>query len=305
MFNPTEEGNMKILVPYDGSSYSTNSLEFVASRATLLGNEPEIRLLVVLEPLPSRAATLLAPDGVKAYFDDAAEKILKPARKLLKKHHIVAEERVVQGDPAEVIAKEADGFKADLIIMGSRGRTAFEGLFMGSVTTGVLARTKHPILMLRGRTAPESDALKVGICVDGSDYGKAAVKFAVAHKSLFGRAAKYSLLSVSQEFENAAMPPLGFGLPTLSPEDIKKLQKEEFTKSIESVKPLLEKAKIEAKEVPLVGNAGDEIAAYAKKKLDLLVMGSHGYGRFKSAILGSTAMRIASQGDVPILIIRQ
>ena len=57
--------------------------------------------------------------------------------------------------------------------------------------------------------------------------------------------------------------------------------------------------------MPLVGNAGDEIAAYAKKKLDLLVMGSHGYGRFKSAILGSTAMRIASQGDVPILIIRQ
>ncbi len=296
---------MKILVPFDGSSYSTNSLEFVASRATLLGNEPEIRLLVVLEKLPSRAAALLAPDGVKAYFDDAAEKILKPARKLLKKHHVTVEERVVQGEPDEVIAQEADDFDADLIIMGSRGRTAFEGLFMGSVTTGVLARTKHPVLMLRGREAPEGDALKVGICVDGSDFGKAAVKFVTKHKALFGRAAKYSLLSVTEDYSTVAMPSLGFGLPKLTPDDMKKMQQAKFDQAIEDVKPMLDKAKIEAKEVPLVGNPGDEIAAYAKKKLDLLVLGSHGYGRFKSAIMGSTAMRIASQGDVPILLIRQ
>ncbi len=46
---------MKILVPYDGSSYSDNSLEFIASRTTLLGKDPKIRLLVVLEALPDRA----------------------------------------------------------------------------------------------------------------------------------------------------------------------------------------------------------------------------------------------------------
>ena len=51
---------------------------------------------------------------------------------------------------------------------------------------------------------------------------------------------------------------------------------------------------------------GDEIAAFAKKKkLDIVVMGSHGYGRFKAAIMGSTATRIAATGDVPLLIIRQ
>ena len=54
---PLREGEiMKILVPYDGSSYSTNSLEFVASRTTLLGKEPTIRLLLVQQPLPTRAA---------------------------------------------------------------------------------------------------------------------------------------------------------------------------------------------------------------------------------------------------------
>ena len=46
-------------------------------------------------------------------------------------------------------------------------------------------------------------------------------------------------------------------------------------------------------------------AKLAKKNLDLIVMGSHGYGRFKAAVMGSTATRIAAMGDVPLLIIRQ
>ena len=33
-------------------------------------------------------------------------------------------------------------------------------------------------------------------------------------------------------------------------------------------------------------------------------MGTHGYGRFKAALLGSTATRIAALSDVPLLIVR-
>ena len=38
---------MKILVPIDGSEFSKHSIEFVTSRATLLGHNPEIELLSV------------------------------------------------------------------------------------------------------------------------------------------------------------------------------------------------------------------------------------------------------------------
>ena len=55
---------MKILVPIDGSSYSENSLAFVASRATLLGTATEIELLVVLDPLPARAGEQGLPDAL-------------------------------------------------------------------------------------------------------------------------------------------------------------------------------------------------------------------------------------------------
>ena len=56
---------MKILVPIDGSSYSENSLSFVASRTSLLGQTPEIELLVVLDPLPACVVFLV---GLVLFF---------------------------------------------------------------------------------------------------------------------------------------------------------------------------------------------------------------------------------------------
>ena len=47
------------------------------------------------------------------------------------------------------------------------------------------------------------------------------------------------------------------------------------------------------------------IAEYAKSELDILVIGSHGYGNFKSAVLGSTAMHIAAECKVPLLVVRR
>ena len=180
---------MKILVPIDGSSYSENSLEFVASRATLLGKNPEIELLVVLAPLPTRAARLVSKDSLMRYYEDEAEKIITPARKCVQIIYVVVNEAFFVGDLSEIIAEEATKLPADLIIMGSRGRTALAGLFLGSVTNGVLARTKNPILILRNKPAPEADAMRIGIAVDGSKFGTAAIKYALKHKELFGEGA--------------------------------------------------------------------------------------------------------------------
>ena len=46
---------MKILVPIDGSEFSKHSIEFVTSRATLLGHNPEIELLSVQAPRPRKS----------------------------------------------------------------------------------------------------------------------------------------------------------------------------------------------------------------------------------------------------------
>ena len=220
---------MKILVPIDGSTYSDNSLAFVASRTSLLGQNPQIELLVVLDPLPARAARLVGKDSLKRYYEEEADKIFAPARKFLKKHSIAATESFLLGNPAEKIAEEAGRMDADLIVMGSRGRTAMAGLFLGSVTNGVLARTKHPILIVRDKNPPESDGMRVGVCVDGSKFGSAAVKYAIRNPELFGEGAKFYIINVTSDYAGAIMPDMaGMALPALSEAEVVELQKNEF-----------------------------------------------------------------------------
>ena len=250
---------------------------------------------------------LVGKDSLTRYYEEEAEKIFEPARKFLADKHITVTEAFMVGDPSEKIAEEAVRLDADLVIMGSRGRTALAGLFLGSVTNGVLARTKNPILIVRNKAVPETDAMRVGIAVDGSKFGVAAVKYLVRHKELFGEGASFYLINVASDYAGAVMPDMaGMALPALSESEVLELQKKEFGEAVDPIRPILAKAGLTPKEVCLVGNPGDEIAAFAKKKkLDLVVMGSHGYGRFKSAVMGSTATRIAAQGDVPILLIRR
>lgn len=297
---------MRILVPVDGSTNSLNAVSFISTRTTLLGSAPEIELLNVQLPLPARACRLVGQEAIQRYYEDEAEKVFEPARKILEKVGFKASESFVVGEPAPSIARAAEKTGADLIVMGSRGQSALKGLFFGSVSNGVLAESKCPMLVVRGAVQPAGDALKVGIAVDGSKYGRAAIRYALRHISLFGTGANFYLLNVVSDYAGAVMPDMaGMALPALSEEEVLDLQREEFNEAVEPLRPLLAKAAVKTKEVCLVGNPGDEIAAFAKKrKLDLIVMGSHGYGRFKSAIMGSTATRIAASGDVPLLVIR-
>ncbi|MDH5209938.1 MAG: universal stress protein, partial [Burkholderiaceae bacterium] len=214
--------------------------------------------------------------------------------------------RYTVGNPAAEISAAAARSKADLIVMGSHGRSALKGLLVGSVTNAVLAQTRTPILLLRAREKPPADSLKLGIAIDGSKFGREAVRFVLRHRDLFGAKPNITLIHVVADFAGALMPDMaGIALPAYSEEDIRAMQKRAFDAALGPVRKLFAKAGLAADEVCLAGNAGDEIAAFAKKKkLDLVVMGSHGYGAFKAAVMGSVATRVAATSDVPLLLVR-
>jgi universal stress protein A len=58
---------------------------------------------------------------------------------------------LVKGAPAEVIVRVARREAADLIVIGTHGRSGLGRLFMGSVAARVLATAKFPVLNVRGR----------------------------------------------------------------------------------------------------------------------------------------------------------
>ena len=83
-------------------------------------------------------------------------------------------------------------------------------------------------------------------------------------------------------------------------------RRQDSERALAEKRAMLEKASLGAEAVCLVGNPGDQLSDYAKKKrLDLLVMGSHGYGAFKAAVLGSVATRVAAHCGTPLLLIRE
>lgn len=296
---------MRILVALDGSEYSRRALSFLASRSTLIGAEPEVHLLNVQPSIPRYAAAQLGRAVTQRIYQAEADTVLEPARKVLARAGLEAETLADSGHAAERIAAVADDLKADLIVLGAHGYTEFKGLLFGSVTHGVLARSRRPILVLRATRAPRGDGLRVGIAVDGSKYGLAAVKFALRHRDLFGAAGTLAMLHVVPDFVMPVIADLGgLAVPTFSEEEVGRLQDTDFERSLAPARRLLEKAKVKAAEVRLEGMAGDAIAAHAKKNLDVLLVGSHGYGGLKAAVLGSVATRIAARCDTPLLVVR-
>jgi nucleotide-binding universal stress UspA family protein len=58
---------------------------------------------------------------------------------------------LVEGTPFEQIARVARGQKADLVVMGTHGRSGLGRLFLGSVAERVVATSTVPVLTVRGR----------------------------------------------------------------------------------------------------------------------------------------------------------
>jgi nucleotide-binding universal stress UspA family protein len=297
---------MRILLPVDGSACSDAAVAFVASRSTLIGSQPEIDLLNVQLPIPPRAARAVGREIVRDFHDKDARAVLKPAVAALAKAGLQATARHEVGSPGATVAAAAAD--ADLVVMGSHGHASLQGLLFGSVTNAVLSGCRTPLLVMRGARRPARDSLAVGIALDGSGYGLAAVRYVVQQRALFGAEPRLQLIHVVPDLFGIVIPGLGDApAPLYRPEQVLAAQDRAFDQALAPARTLLDKAQLTYKEVRLTGNnPGDEIATYAtRQKLDLLVMGSHGHGLLKSAVLGSVATRVAARCSTPLLLIRK
>ena len=140
---------MKILLAVDGSPYTKKMLAYLTTHLEVFSPDNEFTVFSVQVPLPPRARAAVGAEVANAYYADEAQKVTTPVVKFLKRHGI--EPKVVHktGSPGDLIAKQADAGKADLVMMGSHGHSALGNLVMGSVATQVPAHCKAPVLLVR------------------------------------------------------------------------------------------------------------------------------------------------------------
>ena len=300
---------MRILMPIDGSAHSKAALAFISSRSTLIESRPDVELLNVQYPVSVRVARGAGRELVQHHHESEANKVIKPALAALKRAGLRAQMKSVVGSPGVEVGRIAAEDGADLIVMGSHGHTGFKSLLFGSVTQAVLASCHTPLLVVRSDAVPKRDSLKLGIALDGSKYGLAAVRFVAKHRALFGAAPALTLIHVVPDLLNLRVP--GFfadaPVPGFKPEQVEAMQRAGFERALAPARKLLQGTALQVAEAQLKGNnPGDAIAAYAtKNKLDILVIGSHGDGALLSTVLGSVATRVAAKCRNALLFIQQ
>ena len=145
-----------ILVPTDGSETAQSAARYAVDLAKQL--DASIVALSVLDQRSLIAQTIPAPETarhalepVEDYLREAAEAYAGQIKTLCDKDGVAVKISIKMGHPVEEILKEAKRSKADLIIMGSHGKSALSATVLGSVSYGVIHNdTTVPVLIVRG-----------------------------------------------------------------------------------------------------------------------------------------------------------
>lgn len=140
---------MNVLLPVDGSDHTKRMLAHLAARDELLGPGHTYTLFTAVAPIPPHAARFLDRSTLDDYYHQQVEQVFAPIRAFAAQNGWALREAHAHGAPAEAIADHAKREKTDLIVMGTHGHSALANVVLGSVASGVLARTRVPVLLVR------------------------------------------------------------------------------------------------------------------------------------------------------------
>ena len=143
-----------VLHPTDFSKASTAA--FTRSLAEARDNRSELVLVHVLSPVIPMAAgePPLRPSVYQRMNESARAWAQKQMDRLLAKAktaRVRARAVLLEGVTHEQIVRAAKRQRADMIVMGTHGRTGMVRFFLGSVAARVAAMAPCPVLTVRGR----------------------------------------------------------------------------------------------------------------------------------------------------------
>jgi nucleotide-binding universal stress UspA family protein len=142
-----------ILVPLDGSSTSERALR---EAVTLAGEQgAQLELVHVMEDiLFLENEAYINYSEVRKSVRTEGERILSQALSMAEQAGVTAEQKLLDADGARiasVIVDETRRWPADLIVIGTHGRSGFSRILFGSVAEGVVRTAQIPVLLIRGR----------------------------------------------------------------------------------------------------------------------------------------------------------
>lgn len=200
------------------------------------------------------------------------------------------------GPAAASMLEAADD--ARVVVLGATGAGAIENFLLGSTVLRVANHAPCPVVVWRGDTAnPLPDSRPIVVGVDGSELSSAAVGYAFEMASFLGA----PLTAVHSWIGDAA---LGVGA-TAALIDWNAVADSETAVLAESLAGWHEEyPNVEVSRVIDRGPAAKVLLAHLDDA-QLVVVGSHGRGQFRAALLGSTSQNLLHKAPCPVLVARK
>ena len=142
----------RILVPIDGSATSERALQ---EAIKLADGKARLRVVYVLEeifPLDAESYTYIDYAALQEAVRLTGERALAQAAEKAQQSGRVAETALLEAKGeriASVIEGETQRWQADLIAIGTHGRSGLSRLLLGSVAEGVVRGASVPVLLVR------------------------------------------------------------------------------------------------------------------------------------------------------------
>jgi nucleotide-binding universal stress UspA family protein len=311
---------MKILIGYDGTDCSEAALDDLQRAG--LPSEAEALVLsvteVFLSPPPASSYDILeqaraihVPADIRhVYAKDSpaiqearsvAERSAARLRANFPGWKITAEASV--GSPAWELVRKADGWKPDLIVVGSHGHSALGRFVVGSVSQRVLTEARCSVRVARGRVEEPDTPVRVVVGLDGSPASEAAVNEVASR--LWPVNSEVRIIAVNDPLTPTL---IGHLIPPVATtiDESNRADREWLKKILESGSERLRQSQLKVSTEIREGNPKRSLAEAAERwAADCIFVGSVGFSnRFERFVLGSVSAAVAARAHCSVEVVR-
>ncbi|GIW44749.1 MAG: hypothetical protein KatS3mg077_2031 [Candidatus Binatia bacterium] len=303
---------MKLVIAYDGSECSREAMENLA----FAGLGPDVSAKVVcvadvwLPPQDLKVEGQLPPPVAKGRavarqaFEDAlatARKGAALAQRLFPSWQVDAEARA--DSPAWGVIKLAAEWPADLIALGSHGRSALGRMVLGSVSQKVAIEAPCSVRIGRRRPDPERAEMRILVAYDGSPWAEAAVDAVAARHWPPRTAARVVTVVEARALTDLANEESQLH-KWLRPED--RDAKPAFERMLGAAAERLRAAGLEVSSALLDGEAKQLLLEEATRfQADNVFAGARGLNFLQRFLLGSVSASLAARAPCSVEIVRR
>jgi nucleotide-binding universal stress UspA family protein len=249
------------------------------------------------------AAATAGADSAREVRHDLREYLEGKAEELATAHGVCSSCGVLHGWPPDALADYARTNRIVLVVMTTHGRSGASRYWIGSVTAGLLARVRAPVLVLRpGIVALAARFQRMLVALDGSAGSKQVLAQAVTIGSVEPDT-EFTLVEVVEP--PTPVPHHGPAHPGPDPADSLVRRREAAAQDLERLAEQLTKRGLAVTTQVLVAQrVAEELITLAQRLgSDLIVVGTQRPRTAERLLLGRVADKVVRGASQPVLVI--